>query len=134
MLTDTQRAALAPFAGMLDSMTDEALAAAAEVPVEAAAAFRAESVAPAADPAPAEKPRRGKKAEAAAPADVVAASVAELEPVEDVPCPKWVKVIGRFRATGWPALRRPPAFGDLYTGADAAFLWERHRAHVVPVE
>lgn len=137
MLTDTQRAALAPFAGMLDTMTDEALAAAAEVPVEAAAAFRAGGATP--EQAPAEatgdapKAKRGKKADVA-PAEAVAASVAELVPVEVEPCPKWVKVVRAVVVPTWPRLRRRPVYGDLYTDADAELLWTRHRDAVAPVE
>lgn len=134
MLTDTQRAALTPFVGLLDTMTDDALAAAAEVPVEVAAAFRAESVAPAVDPAPTEKPRRAKKAEVAAPAEVVAASVAEIEPAE-VEVPRLVEVVvSRIIDPTWGALRREPRLGDFYHGPDAAYLWTHHRDSVAPAE
>lgn len=124
-MTDTAEK-LAPFAAMLDDLDDAALAAAAGVTVEEAAAFRAAGAKPAPD-AVDEKPKKGGKAK---PAPEVPSEPQEAPTVEAAPASVRVTLKRQATVTDTRGARPMPwrlAPRDVYSGEQAAYLWEHHR-------
>lgn len=121
-MTDTAEK-LAPFAAMLDDLDDAALAAAAGVTAEEAAAFRAGGAPKPAD----EKPRKGSKAK---PTTEAHGEPQEAPVVEEPPASVRVTLKRQATVTDTRGARPMPwrlSPRDIYSGEQAAYLWEHHR-------
>lgn len=117
---------LAPFASMLDTLDDTALAAAAGVTVEEAAAFRAGGAVKPAD----EKPKKGGKAKATTAVPEAPSEPKEAPAAEVVPESVRVTLKRQATVTDTRGARPMPwrlSPRDVYSGEQAAYLWEHHR-------
>lgn len=125
--TESDLAKLSEFADLLadPSVSDEQIAEVAEVPVALVAKARAlrASVAAAVST---------DEAEAVNVEHVEPAPVAFAPPAESAPL--MVKVVARGLYIERPGAIWNPRRGDVYSGADAAFLWAEHREAVRPYQ